>query len=183
MPHSPRKKRNPNGSRSQRPFASEQPPQPAETNTESLVHTEEHIGMRTPFYDDPNHAAYGWQQMGMLPDFPGLHTLVFGAQNDPPLSPGSRRGQGPLRPPPVTESQNKGEQSQTRRPEFRQFVDLPSTKQKDVSPAGNDSKVFPARLALGSTDVNRKLQTAQSRERTSTLLKLTGGIHKMEPQP
>ncbi|KAF2633196.1 hypothetical protein BU25DRAFT_1631 [Macroventuria anomochaeta] len=201
MPHNLRKKRVSNGRKSQRPSTPEQQSPLPEPDVGHTARDEQYNGIRIPFYDDPNHVAYGWQQMATLPDFPGLHTLVRGAQDDPPLSPGSRsrtwpvepqrvleqsgfnphprRGQGPRRPPPLAESEVRSEYMRGSRQTLKPFVDSSSTKPEVEGAGGGDSD----RPGLASKDVNQKLRTGQSQASVSPLLKLTEDFRKVAQQP
>ncbi|KZM25168.1 hypothetical protein ST47_g3675 [Ascochyta rabiei] len=163
---------------------------------------------RTPFYDDSNHVAYGWQQMATLPDFPGLHTLIRGTQDDPPLSPEKRsqtwpasghhrdvgqdepsgfnshprRGQGPRRPPSLTGTQDQGEHGGGRRETSNPFVGLPSAKLDATSTESIDNGIILAAPVLSSRDVSQKLQIYKTKDSVRTSLELADGLPKLKPQ-
>jgi uncharacterized membrane protein YccC len=46
---------------------------PASPPVSTLLSTQ--ASTRTPLYDDPNHVAYGWQQMDQVLDYPGICAL------------------------------------------------------------------------------------------------------------
>lgn len=141
----------------------------------------------TPFYVDPSHVAYGWPQIGLLPDFPGLYTLVQGAYDDPPLSsegppqnwPANGYEQtptrltlhgfnrhplrgGPRRPPPLIESRGRDEHSYKRKNAFEPFVDTPSTRQHTKGVLADADQIFTAQPILKEKDVNHHLRSRRA---------------------
>ena len=209
MPHNPYKERNPHGGKDQRPSTPEQQSTLTELGVRHTAHGKQHNEPRIPFYDDPNHVAYGWQQMATLPDFPDLSTLRYRAQDDPLLSPGNRpqtwpvellqsptkveqsgfnphprRGQGPRRPPPLIQSGDRNEHSLGSRRKFKPFADRPFTEHKDLGAGADDSSGDrQTRLALASKDANQKLRIGQTREKATPLLKLTEDLRMTKRQP
>lgn len=205
MPRDPHKKRNVMERKVQRQDAPELPAPYSQHSLEDAAHDEQVSDCRTPFYDDPNHVAYGWQQMATLPDFPGLHTLVRGVQDDAPIDSGSRpqtwpvdeyqrvaekgpsgfnphprRGKGPRRPPPLPESRVQSEQRRATRGAFRPFLDSRSNEPDTISAEGEDSKTSRARLVLSSKDVNQKLQCHEAEQSAPPFSILTENLPKVE---
>ncbi|XPS67753.1 hypothetical protein M3J09_000051 [Ascochyta lentis] len=179
-----------------------------ESNLGDAASGSQYGNTRTPFYDDPNHVAYGWQQMTALPSFPGLHTLVRGTQGDPPLSTGSRpqtrpvnelqrvaeqsepsgfnphprRSHGPRRPPSSTEAYGRGEHDRSGRDVFKLAPNPLFAKPGVTSVEGVGNKKPQARSALNPKDVNQKLRAHMTEDSISTSLKLTGDLHEKNPQ-
>lgn len=89
MPHNLRKKRNP-ASPNDAPQPDLEHLFPFPDHGIEHATNNDHTGTQVPFYDDSNHIVYGWQQMGALPDFPGLHALVQGTQDNFSMNPESQ---------------------------------------------------------------------------------------------
>lgn len=165
---------------------------------------EAHEGASFPFYDDPNHIAYGWQQMAALPDFPDLHTLVRGTEDDPPLSPGSRsqswrvvqkepakpeqsgfnpnprRGLGPRRPPLLTDASVRSlyHRRGADRTGLKPFVDSVFTETENKCHSDDITQGRPQPRALVLKDTNQKLKNDHNEKSVSPYLKPAGNSRK-----
>lgn len=131
--------------------------------------------------------------MTVLPD---VYNLVRGTEDDPPLSPRSRpqtwpveqqggdetdgpsgfnphprRGQGPRRPRPLTESEGRVQHAYESRRKVKPFVDIVAAEDEDAGAWADDLKERPVSLALTPKDVNQKLHN--DRNQASPFLKLT----------
>ena len=173
---------------------------------EHAIHNGHHHDNQIPFYDDSNHVAYGWQQMGTLPDFPGLHALVQGTQDNlsrdhedqlqtwladerqqavKPVEPDrfntySRCGQGLRYVPSLANPGDRSVQHYADKPNSKPPIDSISTKSEEVGTGSANNRHC---LALIPRNVNQKLGMGQPQKNLSSFLKLTGDLRKVQPVP
>lgn len=191
MPHNSRKKRAGDEYELQHSSAPDRESRDSEQAPDHTARDAHRGEPQVPFYDDHNHVAYGWQQMSILP---GLHHLVGGTADDPPLFPQSRpqtwpfrssgdsnkdepsgfnprplRGQVSRRPRPLPQSEGTVGYSRRGKRESKSFVDPSRAKEEDANAGADDVNDRPNSLVLAPKTMNQKLSGRRSQVPSSLI--------------